>query len=169
MAARRGGRLRGLMGMNNLRRIMGKMPPEIAQETKALVLEMATKVEATARANALSGDMASQRYARSISKKISRAGFSAKVGVRTNTEQKRAWFAHFIEWGTAAGTREWKGQAAKWRKMRRETGSFKHPGTPARPVLLPAFEAHRAEFMPRITRAIQTALQRLAAMNTGDD
>lgn len=146
----------GIKGMTKLRRILMRTPPDAGDAIKVEIKKFAQLVERTAAYSANTGDMASRRYAMAIGTKISRAGFSADVGLVTESGRKSAWFAHFIEYGTKAGWREWKGKTK--RAMRRRTGRFFHPGTPARPVLIPSFELHKPEMAPRIKRAIDSVL-----------
>lgn len=150
----------GIKGMTKLRRILMRTPPEAGEVIKAEVKKFAELVERTAAYSANTGPMASRRYAMNIGTKISRAGFSADVGLVNAKAQREAWFAHFIEYGTKAGWREWKGKTR--RTMRRRTGRFFHPGTPARPVLIPSFERHKPDMEPRIRKAIDTVLANLA-------
>lgn len=153
-------RFSGVGGMTKLRRVLMRTPPDAGEALKMEVARFSKMVEQTARRSAVGGKMASVRYAASIETKISRAGYSADVGLVTEAGRKRAWFGHFIEWGTKAGQRVWKGKTK--RVMRRRTGSFFHPGTPARPVLLPAFELHKPSVEPRIKVAIDKVLDNLS-------
>lgn len=152
MAAKRGGRLRGLRGMTPLRRLLGRIERDSTAELKEHISRFAKAVENTASARAASGRMGSHRYSIGISSAVSRGGFSADVGLRTPTARKRAWFAHFIEWGTKAGFRRWKLRRSRARSKKK---GYEHPGTPAMPVLLPAFEQHRPKFEPGIAAAVR--------------
>lgn len=145
---------RGLKGQNRLRKILGRMPETASAEVKTLVAEMAQEVLNDARLYAGRGSMASKRYAAALGRRRSRSGFTADVGLLTKTAKKKAWFAHFIEFGTRAGVRVWRGK---------RKGSMKHPGTPRRPVLKPAFEIERVRYLPRFSAAIDDALRRTAA------
>lgn len=154
-------RVSGIRGMTKLRRILMRAPEGAGDEIKDEVRHFAELVQKTAAYSATTGKMASRRYAMAIDTKVSRGGFSADVGIVTAAGRKRAWFGHFIEWGTKAGLRQWKGKAKRAYTGRR-TGSFFHPGTPARPVLLPAFEMNKPDVEPRIKRAIDNVLANLS-------
>jgi hypothetical protein len=142
--------------MTKLRRILLRAPKDAGNAIKVEVAEFAKRVESQARRNAGTGNMASMRYSRAIGTKIGRAGFSADVGLVSAAARKSAWFAHFIEYGTKAGTRSWKGK-------KRRAGSMKHPGTTAHPVIMPAFEHERPGMEPRIRAAITRVLNELSS------
>lgn len=85
-------------------------------------------------------------------------GFKWEFGFRTKKLKQLGWDAHFVEGGTKPGVR-----VAKRGKTKKFYGRFEqinHPGTRARPFMLPALEMNRTEMRRLRDTAIKRALKR---------
>lgn len=138
-------RSRGLKNVSRLRQKLRRFPNDVTDEIKDEVRGFAADVEASMKFRAASS---SRRVVDSISKAIGADGMSAKIGIRGKRARARAWFAHFIEFGTAPHSLGSRGGA--------------HPGTAARPFMEPSFEENRVHYQPRIRRAIDAAIAKVS-------
>jgi hypothetical protein len=137
-------------GLSKLRRKLRRFPQGAQDLVRAEVELAADLVLAEAK-----GRVISRRVRDNLSIRLGRDGFSAEIGLRGKRARRRAWFAHFIEFGTAPhALTSRRGAAGKAGKG----GGGMHPGTPARPFLFPALEANRARFYRRVEIAINRAI-----------
>lgn len=86
----------------------------------------------------------SQRTADAITKETI-ARRSGRVEVHVGPDRKKAWYAHIIEFGAGAHTiRPRKAKALRFTNgaLRRYA---RHPGSPARPFMRPAFDNRREQ------------------------
>lgn len=147
-------------GGARLRRILNRIPEAVAAEVKREIDDAAelTKFEMLKRVPVREGDLAA-----SIEIWKSRDGLSVKVGpgARTRRAKKRGgWRAKFIEFGTRPHSLA-KGAklGGKTRRARRQGQGAQHPGAAPRPFIVPAFQAAKAIFRPRINAAVNRALR----------
>ena len=127
---------KGLRGVNNLRRILRRIPDEMTAEVRQEIKESAELIEYDAKVNVHkdSGDLAA-----AISHKLGRDKLSASIGFDARWKKLwrlAGWRAHFVEFGTSK--------------------------TRARPFLFPAWEMNKKDIEKRIAKAINNTLKRLA-------
>jgi len=94
-------------------------------------------------------------------------GMRAEFGLRTKSVRKRAYYAHFIEFGTKgykAGDLRHNKTSAKGRKYYTKVKSDV-PARPAQPFMRPAFEMARPGIRLRIRKALGDAAKRAEAGN----
>lgn len=94
-------------------------------------------------------------------------GMRAEFGLRTKSIRKRAYYAHFVEFGTKgykAGDKRLSGKTAKG-KDRYQRVSTDVPARPAQPFMRPAFEMARPGIRLRIRKALGDAAKRAEAGN----
>lgn len=100
--------------------------------------------------------------ASTIKKRREKKGLNAKVTV--------GYPGHIIEFGSKSHTiqlrRRGSATALAGEGFGPVAGPVQHPGTPARPFMNPAAEAERAVFLPRLAKAIDRALEQIAAGQT---
>jgi hypothetical protein len=148
------GRKRRVQGETTLRSVLRNLPDALTEGIRKEIREAAELVhfEAMKRIpnehqNPYSTGDLSSKFRGAIDK----GGLRARVGT---FGRNRARHAHLVEFGTAAGTRK-----------DRYGNSYQHPGTPAHPYLVPAYQLHRVENFRRIKRAVVAALE---AASRGD-
>lgn len=128
-------------GMTRTRSVLRRAGDDVRSEVKKEVSGLARLTRDYARGYAAP---VSSNVASAISDRVDKDGMGASVGILTRAARKRAWYAHFIEWGT------------------RPSRKTKHPGLPKRPFLMPAWELAKSKFEPRIRSAVNKAIDRLA-------
>lgn len=141
-----GSRRSSVKGAAKLRRTLRALPDEITAE----VFE-----ELVASANAILADMVaavpvdSGLLKQTLRVAINRRSLVARIGSFGGKTQ-RAPHAHLVEFGTASGPR------------RTGVGGtvYNHPGTAARPFMLPAYKKHRDEALRRIKSATVRTLDK---------
>lgn len=130
-------------GMPLLRKKLRRADDEARKEVRTEVAALARLTRDYARGHVAS---TSSNVASAISDRVARDGMGASVGLLTRAARRRAWYAHFIEWGT------------------RPSRKTRHPGLPARPFLTPAWEQARTEVGPRVRNAVNNMILTLARM-----
>lgn len=136
-----------VVGETSLRRVLRNLPDDLAAAVKKEIREAAELVHFEAlklvpneHANPYStGELSSK-----LKVVIDKGGFRARVG---SFGRNRARHAHLVEFGTAAGPRASKAGT-----------TYTHPGSVARPFLLPAYRIHRQANYARIKAAVIAAL-----------
>lgn len=149
-----------------LRRTLQRLPLELTAENKKAVAEEAQilreyMVGTLAQVGAIDdGDLL-----RSINVRIGSNGLSAEVGPGAKANQRdRRWFqslARWIEYGTRPHSTS-KGASLKswWREQK--LSRRQHPGTPARPFVIPAFEARKNHMIRRLAETTRKTLQKVS-------
>lgn len=121
----------GLRKVNRLRRIFRKLPDEITEETRSAIASATRQIESAAKANV---PVDSGELKKRITSKISPDGLTAKIGLRTKTAKRKAFYAHFVEFGTRL--------------------------IPAKPFLFPAFERNRRPLARQVKRAVRRGIRK---------
>lgn len=153
----------GLKDVSRLRRVLRRMPEEVTQGVRDEMKWVASEVEreAKARAPVRTGSLRD-----AIRIKVRRDGLAFYIGIVGRRAKKKAWYAHFVEFGT-------RGYRAGDIRHARNSKTTKHiqkdvSAQPARPFLFPAFESRRTEFSGRVSRSVDLALAR-AISGSGTD
>lgn len=166
MAARKS----GLQGLGRLRRKLRRLPEAATAALKAVIAEEAEFVqyEQLRRVPVNTGNLAS-----AIEIRISRDGLTATIGVgaRTKRAARLGWYAHLVEFGTAPHRiRARRGGAGVLADGETVFGRHaNHPGTPARPFVLPALKENQGDVLRRIDHAVDAALRRVAELPVSGD
>lgn len=150
MASRRKG---SYADVNRVRRMFRALPKAISQEVRTVVEETAKAIERDAKAfaPAETGDLR-----RSISSKVGRDGFTAQIGIRGKRAQRRAYYAHFVEFGTRAyspGQVRGASGSKTTHKVRKVVAARR-----AQPFLYPAAQVNKKAFFNNSRRALKRAL-----------
>ena len=158
MARRRKG---SYADVSQIRRKFRKLPQELSREVRDVVTDVSQNIEKEAKSRVPVHTGMLRKY---ISAKSSRDGFTALIGYRTKTAKRKAWYAHFIEFGTKTYHPGDKRLAANRNKttkiLRRVVGA-----QPARPFLFPAAESNRKDFIRRARKAVKKSLRNLKKYN----
>ena len=123
------GRKGSYASIGKVRRTLRKLEPEITEELKDIVQTTADLVENNAKQNAPVDTGNLRKY---ITAKVGRDGLTAQVGIRGKRARKKAFYAHFVEFGT--------------RELR------------AQPFLFPAVEQYKNQFFKKSQSALKRAL-----------
>lgn len=131
----------GLRGVNNLRKLLRRLPDEVSADVRKEIEESAQLIEYDAKVlvHKDRGDLAA-----SISYKLGRDGLSAQIGF--SSRWKRLW------------------RAAGWRAFFEEFGTSHQR---AHPFLFPAWERNKADITRRISASIKRTLNRLSNYSGG--
>jgi HK97 gp10 family phage protein len=142
-----GRRRKKVQGETALRGVLRGLPDQLSDAIKREIREAAELVhyEALKRIpNEHQNPYSTGELSSKFKVVIDRGGLRARVG---SFGRNRARHSHFVEFGTAAGTRK-----------DRYGNSYQHPGTPAKPFLLPAYQLTRVANYARIKAAVVAAL-----------
>lgn len=127
-------------GGARLRRFLRELDKDVRDPIRQALTDVSQKMLASAQAR-VPVDTGTLRD--ELSAKVDSSGLRADVGLRGKRSRRKAFHGLFVEFGTAA--------------------HGKHPGTPARPFLHPAFEESKADGLKRVRAAVQESLRRAAA------
>ncbi|MGB4107770.1 MAG: HK97-gp10 family putative phage morphogenesis protein [Alphaproteobacteria bacterium] len=138
-----------------MRRILRQLPDHVTEELREDIAWVAQQVEAGAKQRAPKDTGTLVKY---LTSKVRGDGLSAHIGFRTKTAKRKAFYAHFIEFGTKGydpGDTRKTGKSKTTKKISRRVVA-----QPARPFLYPAFEERRLEFVNRVKASLGKALRR---------
>ena len=123
-----------------------------------MVAETAKKIEKDAKSLAprRSGNLAKSISSFVANKK--RDGLTARIGIRTKAAKRRAWYAHFVEFGTRGYSKGAVRRTKGSRTTKVIAGNVK--AQPARPFLFPAADMNRTEFKRKSRAGLKKALKR---------
>lgn len=140
-------------GAAKLQRVLRKLPDEVTGDVKDAVAESAFALFADA-FQAMPKPGAGHPYAdgtlmKRFQVKFTKGGLAARVG---SWGKGRAAHIHLVEFGAAP------------HKIPMPDGTvIEHPGAPAQPFLLPAYQKNRDAAIGRVRVAVNTALARVIA------
>lgn len=142
---------RYVKGGARLRRTLRSLPEDIGSEVATVIRQVSELVVADAKAGAPLGDTGklktSLRYA------VTKDGLSSRIG-SFGGKYQRAYHAALVEFGSAPGLR--KSAAGRY---------YDHPGTRAKPYLLPAWNRHKTRAFTLLKAATLEALERASGMS----
>lgn len=153
-----------------LRRLLQRAPEEITAENKKVIAEEAAGLAADMASNLVAiGGVRTGELLDSVDFRIGAKGLSATVGPGAKMGKERRGLvqavARWLEFGTAPhalGQGDTRANKAQRKKERFTLGAAQHPGTPARPWLIPAWIARREPMRRRLREATRKALAKLA-------
>lgn len=139
-------------GAARLRQTLRKVSVTVTREITEALVEAGTVIARDAKNNAVKR---TGKLKESIRYQVSRDGLSVRVGSFGGKSQ-RAYHAALVEFGTAPGPRKAK-----------DGTTYQHPGSVARPWLLPAWEKHKRAAFAKIKQHTINALDEISR-NHGD-
>ena len=151
----------GLSGMSNLRRVLRRLPKEATGDVRIAIEHGANLILRDARGRVAG---VSKRVSSNLSVKLSTDKFTARVGLQGKRAKKRAFMGKWIEYGTAPHSLK-SGSRLAQEKRRRSAAAGTgrggwHPGTPARPFMIPAYESNKQKLIAMIRAAVDRSLRR---------
>lgn len=129
-----------VVGGLNVRRFLRQADENITASVKAELADFAEAVRLDA---AKTAGTVSRTLAQNIEARGSRNGLRVRVGIITKRARREAYFARWVEFGTKPHA----------------IGKGMHPGTKARPYLIPAFKINARYFRPRLAEKIRYAIR----------
>lgn len=143
---------------DRLRRRLKAIPVEVRRALKAQNNRNAAEVAETAKRFAETSRETGALIASIRSRDVSD---STRISARVSAGSKEAYYARFVEFGTAASAASegqlFKRQKGATRGMRRKDKKA-HAATPARPFFWPAYRLLRKRLRARMTRAAKKAI-----------
>lgn len=144
-------------GAAKLIRLLRKLPEEVTAEVKDAVAESAFALYADAYAKMPKPGSGHPYSDGTLQKrflvKFSKDGLKARIG---SWGRGRAAHIHLVEFGAAPHKIEMPGGEV-----------IDHPGAPAQPFLMPAYETNRTPTIRRVRAAVSRALKRAIAEGKG--
>lgn len=131
-------------GAAKLKRTLRRITADVTQEITEALVEAGDQISSAAKQAA---PVRSGKLKTSIRYAVAKDGLSVRVGSFGGKSQ-RAYHAALVEFGTAPGPRKAK-----------DGTSYQHPGSPARPWLLPAWERYKRGAFAKIKQATVNALE----------
>jgi HK97 gp10 family phage protein len=140
-----------------LSRLLRRLPDDVREPIKEAIAEGAQKVLLAAKEKV---PKKTWTLHNAITGKLSRSGLSAEVGILTKTAKRKAYYAHFVEFGTAGYKAGDKRYYKSKGKVYSRTVKRNVSAQPARPFLHPALEENKADIIKEIDTAVNSALQK---------
>ncbi|MED4586669.1 HK97 gp10 family phage protein [Brevibacillus choshinensis] len=135
-------------GLAELTRKIAAMSPEMEKQIQKQIVTTAGKVRNAAKSRV---PVRSGKLKKAIRVKYEKGKLAASIGPRG----KNAWYAHFVEFGTAAHATG-KGSNLKRQKQHGRI----HPGSDAQPFLVPAWEQERPQYIADMTKLVRDVVKR---------
>lgn len=137
--------------LDKTRKLLRRLPADLTDPIKKVIREGAAAILADAKAAAPRSSRGGRHAADALSMRVARDGFRAEVGIIGKRARRRAFYLAFHEFGTA-GVKDGFGKGIAL------------PPIPARPFLMPAFDAHGPEIRAKAEAAITRALNQAAGV-----
>ena len=131
--------------LNKFSVILGKLPDEIKDDVRKVVKNSAFNIERNAKSSA---SVKTGHLRRSISTKMG----DMEATIHTSNLK----YAPMVEFGTRPHIIRAKNKKALyWKGAKHPVKSVRHPGSKAKPYLIPAFEKEKDQFLEKLKEVIE--------------
>ena len=135
--------------LNKFSVMLGELPDEIKDNVRKVVKNSALNIEKNAKSNLTSN--------KSVVTGHLRRGIATKIGdMEATIHTSNIKYASMVEKGTRAHIiRPKSKKALYWKGASRPVKQVNHPGSKAKPYLIPAFEKEKDQFLEKLKEVIR--------------